>query len=86
MIVVDTHTDTQNDYCNPRCACAPRVNYKEEIRTYKTEYRDMDEDDDDKVQWMRSVYREVPFDSPVLKHVKASDDLFQHPTFIGSSN
>ena len=19
-------TDTQNDYCNPRCACAPRVN------------------------------------------------------------
>ena len=30
-IVVDTHThtqtDTQNDYCNPRCACAPRVNY-----------------------------------------------------------
>ena len=20
------HTDTQNDYCNPRCACAPRVN------------------------------------------------------------
>ena len=30
-IVVDTHmhthTDTQNDYCNPRCACVPRVNY-----------------------------------------------------------
>ena len=26
-IVVDTHTHTQNDYCNPRCACAPRVNY-----------------------------------------------------------
>ena len=29
-IVVDTHTnrqtDTQNDYCNPRCTCAPRVN------------------------------------------------------------
>ena len=25
-IVVHTHTDTQNDYCNPRCACAPRVN------------------------------------------------------------
>ena len=29
-IVVDTHTHThtatQNDYCNPRCACAPRVN------------------------------------------------------------
>ena len=21
-----THTDRQNDYCNPRCACAPRVN------------------------------------------------------------
>ena len=21
----DRHTDTQNDYCNPRCACAPRV-------------------------------------------------------------
>ena len=21
-----TQTDTQNDYCNPRCACAPRVN------------------------------------------------------------
>ena len=21
-----THTDTQNDYRNPRCACAPRVN------------------------------------------------------------
>ena len=19
-------TDTQNDYCNPRCACVPRVN------------------------------------------------------------
>ena len=29
-IVVDKQTDrqthTQNDYCNPRCACAPRVN------------------------------------------------------------
>ena len=27
-IVVDRHThiDTQNDYRNPRCACAPRVN------------------------------------------------------------
>ena len=24
----DRHTDTQNDYCNPRCACAPRVNDK----------------------------------------------------------
>ena len=22
----DRHTDTQNDYCNPLCACAPRVN------------------------------------------------------------
>ena len=22
----DRHTDTQNDYRNPRCACAPRVN------------------------------------------------------------
>ena len=21
-----THTDTQTKYCNPRCACAPRVN------------------------------------------------------------
>ena len=27
-IVVDTHTHTQNDYCNPRCACASRVNEK----------------------------------------------------------
>ena len=30
-IVIDTHTDRQTDtqtkYCNPRCACAPRVNY-----------------------------------------------------------
>ena len=25
-IVADKQTDTQNDYCNPRCACAPRVN------------------------------------------------------------
>ena len=33
----------------------------------------MDEEDQDKVQWMRSVYREVPLDSPVLKRVKASD-------------
>ena len=23
------HTDTQNDYYNPRCACAPRVNKHE---------------------------------------------------------
>ena len=23
----DRQTDTQNDYCNPRSACAPRVNY-----------------------------------------------------------
>ena len=34
-IVVDTHTHThthtQNDYCNPRCACAPRVNYTRQI-------------------------------------------------------
>ena len=34
---------------------------------------DMDEEDQEKVQWMRSVYREVPLDSPVLKRVKASD-------------
>ena len=33
----------------------------------------MDEEDQDKVQWMRSVYREVLLDSPVLKRVKASD-------------
>ena len=33
----------------------------------------MDEEDQEKVQWMRSVYREVPHDSPVLKRVKASD-------------
>ena len=29
-IVADKQTDStdaQNDYCNPRCACAPRVNY-----------------------------------------------------------
>ena len=24
--LTNRHTDTQNDYCNPRCACAPRVN------------------------------------------------------------
>ena len=24
-IVADRQTDTQNDYCNPRCACAPSV-------------------------------------------------------------
>ena len=22
----DTHTHTQDNYCNPRCACVPRVN------------------------------------------------------------
>ena len=26
-IVVDRQTDTQTKYSNPRCACAPRVNY-----------------------------------------------------------
>ena len=25
-MVTDGHTDTQTKYCNPRCACAPRVN------------------------------------------------------------
>ena len=25
---MDRRTDRQNDYCNPRCACAPRVNKK----------------------------------------------------------
>ena len=25
-IVVDKQTDTQTNYCNPHCACAPRVN------------------------------------------------------------
>ena len=24
----ERHTDRQNDYCNPRCACALRCNYK----------------------------------------------------------
>ena len=33
----------------------------------------MDEEDQEKGQWMGSVYREVPLDSPVLKRVKASD-------------
>ena len=33
----------------------------------------MDEEDQEKVQWMGSVYQEVPLDSPVLKRVKASD-------------
>ena len=29
----DRHTDTQNDYRNPRCACAPRVNKGVETST-----------------------------------------------------
>ena len=29
----DTQTDTPNDYRNPRCACAPRVNYAENIHS-----------------------------------------------------
>ena len=29
----DIQTDTQNDYCNPRCACAPRVNESTEVQT-----------------------------------------------------
>ena len=37
----------------------------------------MDEEDQEKVQWMGSVYREVPLDSPVLKRVKASDIHWQ---------
>ena len=28
--VTDTHTNTQTKYCNPRCACAPRVNMRSE--------------------------------------------------------
>ena len=28
----DRQTDTQNDYCNPRCACAPRVNNLKHIK------------------------------------------------------
>ena len=28
-----TDTDTPNDYCNPRCACALRVNYAENIHS-----------------------------------------------------
>ena len=28
VLAIDRQTDTQNDYCNPRCACAPRVNYR----------------------------------------------------------
>ena len=27
IVRTHTHTDTQNDYCNPRCACVRRVNY-----------------------------------------------------------
>ena len=27
-VVPDRQTDTQTKYCNPRCACAPRVNNK----------------------------------------------------------
>ena len=30
----DRRTDTQNDYCNPRCACAPRVNYTENVHMH----------------------------------------------------
>ena len=33
----------------------------------------MDEEDQDKAQKIRSVYREVLLDSPVLKRVKASN-------------
>ena len=28
----DTHTDTQNDYRNPRCACTPRVNESTKVK------------------------------------------------------
>ena len=31
-----THTDTQTKYCNPRCACAPRVN---KDMTYSSSWR-----------------------------------------------
>ena len=27
----DTHTDTQTKYSNPRCTCAPRVNYRHKL-------------------------------------------------------
>ena len=38
-IVVDRQTDTQNDYCNPRCACAPRVyNYYDSSITIKKKF------------------------------------------------
>ena len=30
----DRQTDRQNDYCNPRCACAPRVNYAHYVAQY----------------------------------------------------
>ena len=30
----NTHTHTQNDYCNPRCAFAPRVNYGHNYNFY----------------------------------------------------
>ena len=33
---VDTHTDRQNDYHNPRYACAPRVSYNYEKRPYRS--------------------------------------------------
>ena len=28
MKALETHTHTRDDYSNPRCACAPRVNHK----------------------------------------------------------
>ena len=33
----------------------------------------MDEEEQEKVQWLRSAYREVPIDSPAPKRVKVSD-------------
>jgi len=39
-----THTDTQAKYSNPRCACAPRVNYitklhaSSHLTNYHTDY------------------------------------------------
>ena len=27
------HTDTRDNYCNPLCACAPRVNYDDVLRS-----------------------------------------------------
>ena len=79
MLLGKKGTDSQNNYCNPRCACAPRVNNNSNNNNYRNNDINisLDAEHYDSFLLTHSYGNCVPFDTSTLPSRTPCDDLFQ---------